>query len=494
MEEFTVSTYSEYVAATEQIYGEYTATETLIVLRGQTAEYRLPDGRLAIVPSGFRTAHPGVPKGLERALSSYFEAYLRTADELTRTLFERDFSGSFETFIDDYQLNWGGPSGRYHASELTDLPSIYAAFTNPRFAAAVAQHYGAPTGMLDVTTDPDVALWFAAHRYCHGGQGRPVHYESARDPGYVYVLRDAADHVVPLSTFLFDWNTRPRRQQAAALFGLYDLPPDGLLERVLQFTPRCAVPQRPAGNTFADLVIARIEIGKAVSSRVAGWTATHLFPCPGEDALYAHLLKNCSWVEEFVHCGASPEPSASSIATSTFRTRPVKANRELASDPSWFTVLLLGDDAHAAHEYAWRFSYAGSILGVVNLFDKQGLNLIAVTVDEAKELILESGVAAIFFCDVGRALIRDGIADDVCQRIAQSGKVVIPAYTNLDEHERRFSEAAFRILDPVNELSEGQKITMCIRSAIEMSWQLRRAAPSSICRKQFSDGLRVLFR
>jgi len=169
----------------------------------------------------------------------------------------------------------------------------------------------------------------------------------------------------------------------------------------------------------------------------------------------------------------------------------VIANRELASDPSWFTVLLLGDDAAAALTLAWRSSYAGSPYGVVNLFGKQGINLIVVSVDEAKELILESGVVAIFFCDVGRRLIRDGTADDMCQRIAQSGRVVFPSYTNLDEHERRFSEAPFGMLDST---LEGVKITKWIRSAIEMSWQLSRAAPSSICRKQFSDNLHVLFR
>jgi hypothetical protein len=251
------------------------------------------------------------------------------------------------------------------------------------------------------------------------------------------------------------------------------------------------VPQRPAGNTFADLVIARISIGKTVSSRVAGWTTTHLFPYPDEDALYAHLLKNCSWVREFAHCGALPEPSARPIATPTLRSRPVVANRELVSDQSWFTVLLLGDDASAAYQYAFRFSYAGSILGVVNLFDKQGLNLIEVTVDEAKKLILESGVAAILFCDVGSALIRVGIAHDICQRIAQSGKVVIPVYFNLDERRRHASEDPWEIGDPP---SEGKKITQWIRSAIELSWQLRRAAPSSTCRKHFSDRLHVLFQ
>ena len=175
MEEFTVSTYSEYAAAIEQIYGDYTATETLIVFRGQAAEYRLPDGRLAIVPSAFRTAHPGVPEGLARALSSYFEAYLRTADELTRRLFEQNYSGSFKTFIADYSQYSVGPL--YHASEVTDLLSIHAAFTNLRFTVAVAQHYGTPTGMLDLTTDPDVTALALAWLPLGSGRRNLAHWK-----------------------------------------------------------------------------------------------------------------------------------------------------------------------------------------------------------------------------------------------------------------------------------------------------------------------------
>jgi len=486
MENFTVSTYSEYAAVTAQIYGEYTESETLIVFRGQTTEYRLPDGRLAIVPSVLRMVRrAGEPDGLDQALSSYFEAYLRTADELTGTLFERHFGGSFETFVRNYLFTFD-LSDPYHEVELTALPAVWASLNDRRFAAAVAQHYGAPTDMLDVTADPDVALWFAMHRYCRGGPGCPVHYEAACDPGYVYVFRAASDLIMPLSTFLFDCNMRPRRQQAAALFPRYEMPSsDELREPDFRL--------RWSAGTFAEAVIARIGIAKAFSSRVAGWTTTHMFPGPSEDSLYAHLLKSCSWVEKFVHCCASPESTESPVVAPTFRTRPVQARRELASDPSWFTVLLLGDDASAVYEYAWRFSYAGNPLGVVNLFDKEGLNLIEVTADEAKDLILEPGVVAILFCDVGEALKRDGIANDLCQRIAESGRIVNVNYINLDEHWRRYSEAPFE-MDPRLISGEGHKITRWIRSGIEVSWQLQRAAPSSCCRKQFSDNLRVLFR
>jgi hypothetical protein len=122
-----------------------------------------------------------------------------------------------------------------------------------------------------------------------------------------------------------------------------------------------------------------------------------------------HLLENCNWVEEFVHSGASTKPAVSSSTTPILRTRPVESKHELASDPSWITVLLLGDDAPAACAYAWRFSCTGSPLGVVNLFNKQGLNLIAVTVDEAKDLILESGVAAILSAPSAMASVADSI-------------------------------------------------------------------------------------
>jgi hypothetical protein len=486
MEEFTVSTYSEYAAVTEQIYGDYTESEALIVFRGQTAEHRLPDGRLALIPSGLRRAlRPGEPDGLKQALSSYFEAYLRTADTLTRTLFERHFGGSFETFVRNYlfTFNFNEP---YQEVALTDLPAVWASCFDRRFATAIAQHYGAPTDMLDVTTDPDVALWFAMNRYCRRGPGYPIHYEAACDSGYVYVLSAPSELIVPLSTYLFDCNMRPRRQQAAALFPRYEDPSSDELRK-----PDFSL--RWSAGTFAEVVIARIEIATAVSSAVAGWTTTRMFPGPSEDSLYAHLLKNCSWVENFVHCCASPEPSESSVVTPTFRARPVQSSRELASDPSWLTILLLGDDAPAVYEYAWKFLYAGNPVGVVNLFDKEGLNLIEVTVDEAKDMIADSGVVAILFCDVDGVLIRDGIADDLCQRIAQSEKVVNVHYLNVDEHWRRVSESPFTT-DPVVSTSEGHKITRWIRSTIEVSWQLQRAAPSSLCRRQFSDNLRVLFR
>jgi FRG domain len=51
---------------------------------------------------------------------------------------------------------------------------------------AILQHYGLPTRALDVTLDPNVALWFACHR-AEKVEGK-LHYTRSPESGYVYVL------------------------------------------------------------------------------------------------------------------------------------------------------------------------------------------------------------------------------------------------------------------------------------------------------------------
>ena len=62
---------------------------------------------------------------------------------------------------------------------------------------------------LNVTTDPDVALWFAIHKDTRWDSGRCVDYESAGGAGYVYPLQVIAEprHIIPLSAFFFDGDT-----------------------------------------------------------------------------------------------------------------------------------------------------------------------------------------------------------------------------------------------------------------------------------------------
>ncbi len=78
MDEFAVASYSEYAKVMKRLYGEYTESGSLIVFRGQTSEHRLPDGRLALIPSAFRSPPPALkPTGLMPAVTRYLERYRR---------------------------------------------------------------------------------------------------------------------------------------------------------------------------------------------------------------------------------------------------------------------------------------------------------------------------------------------------------------------------------------------------------------------------------
>ena len=490
MDEFVVASHSDYARVVKRLYGDYTAEGHLIVFRGQSSEHRLPDGRLALIPSAFRSPYPAVnPKGLMPAVTRYLELYLKTADELTRRIFREGFGNRLKTLIEEYDPP-SPVSALFHTSELTDLPAVAAVFWNMEFWLAVAQHYGLPTGLLDVTTDPDVALWFAVHKYTRLGRGRRVGYKPADGASYVYALRVMAEprQVIPLSTFFFDGDTRPRRQQAALLSGIYNTPPDHLLERILKAVPRGAFLPRPAGNTFAEMVIARIVVEKAFRSPAVERPAERLFPCPDDDRLYARLLEKCDWVETLTHCARVGQRSRHQVMTPTEQSRPVKSRRELADDPSWFTILFVGQDADAALAYAWRCIYFGSPLGRFNLFERAGLNLIVATAEETKSLIMEAGVAVILFCDVGNSLIRSGAVKAICRIIARKQRVVVPVYSKLGEAERRFSARPFDLLVETA-TSEAEKVTRSICGAIELSWQLQRADAGSTCRKQFTASL-----
>lgn len=127
MNEFAVASRSDYARVVKRLYGKYTESGHLIVFRGQTSEHRLPDGRLALIPCDFRSPHPPVePTGLKPAVTRYLELYLKTADEFTRRMFKVRFGSSFRTFIDEY--NPASPvSASFYASELTDLPAVFAA-------------------------------------------------------------------------------------------------------------------------------------------------------------------------------------------------------------------------------------------------------------------------------------------------------------------------------------------------------------------------------
>jgi FRG domain len=176
---------------------------------------------------------------------------------------------------------------------------------------AILQHYGLPTRALDVTLDPNVALWFACHR-AEKVEGE-LHYTRSPESGYVYVLwipvtiaanggrsyrqaqRRGHRHGVktvssPLELALLvdlsasmtmierDVRTRAVRQRAALLLGNIN-------------RPDWAV------NASAEYLVGKIIVGPQVlrGLDVKAWKEKYrtsfLFPSPSEDRLLSALLK-----------------------------------------------------------------------------------------------------------------------------------------------------------------------------------------------------------
>jgi hypothetical protein len=230
------------------------------------------------------------------------------------------------------------------------------------------------------------------------------------------------------------------------------------------------------------MVIARIVVTLDSITMSCAQPTEHLFPSSDEDKLYQCLLNECQWVDRFGYLQKRITVEGDIL------TRPVIADRATANDTGWFTVLLLGEDAGATLAYAARSIFMGSPIGRINLFERHGLNFVVGTEGEVKTMITEAGVAAVLFCDIGAAMLRKGTVADVCRAIKQSGKVVVPVYTNMDESDRWASAEPSRLLDETAS-GEAWKITNTLNKAISLSWQLHHAKMDSPRRKLFDDML-----
>jgi hypothetical protein len=178
---------------------------------------------------------------------------------------------------------------------------------------AILQHYGLPTRALDVTLDPNVALWFACHR-AEKVEGN-LHYTKSPESGYVYALwipvtiagaddggrsyrwaqRRGHRHGVksvssPLELALLvdlsasmtmierDVRTRAVRQRAALLLGNVNRPDW-------------------ATNACAEYLVGKIIVapqvlrGLEVKASTARYRTSFLFPSPSEDRLLSALLE-----------------------------------------------------------------------------------------------------------------------------------------------------------------------------------------------------------
>jgi FRG domain len=151
------------------------------------------------------------------------------------------------------------------------------------FAEALIQHYGYQTAYIDVTPSPDVALWFATHRF-EGHMdapygAAPVHltwpawHITPTAPGVIYVL-----DVQP-------WDGVSAIQEGVFV-DLLPIAPDGVNR-----------PRRQAGGLLrADgdlypLAGAKFEIDFPWQETGLDWSTDYIFPGPAEDPIYANLLR-----------------------------------------------------------------------------------------------------------------------------------------------------------------------------------------------------------
>lgn len=145
---------------------------------------------------------------------------------------------------------------------------------------ALAQHYGIPTSGIDVTSDLDVAVWFAVNRFVSdaGGRARYVEMQAADYPAdrrrwpAIFVIQPAIES---LKSSIWGVETlksvglsalRPTRQKALFFMGA-----DGIHRNRLAEALVCVVRLRP-GSYRTDL------------------TYEYLFPPALRDPVYASML------------------------------------------------------------------------------------------------------------------------------------------------------------------------------------------------------------
>ena len=158
-----------------------------------------------------------------------------------------------------------------HGREIERETKVFPTGVTELRHGLILQHYGAPTGYLDITSDPEIGLWFALNTLEHG-RYRP-HAWSGDDPAawpVVYVMALVED-VHPFIDSAALWKdtdaVRPQRQHCGLLGGsgnLFRNFPACFVSAALRLTP--------------GFVVAR---SRATSD---------IFPGPDEDPFLARLL------------------------------------------------------------------------------------------------------------------------------------------------------------------------------------------------------------
>jgi hypothetical protein len=159
--------------------------------------------------------------------------------------------------------------------ELTNLKIIEWNFGLSTFKSGLLlQHYGAPTGWLDITKDPQVALWMATHRYSKdinkyqafsGSENLPSKWPTI----FVFLLRKNRHPYLDSSSILEGTNIlRPQRQKCGLLGGSSNL----------------------SRNHTARYISLKIRISPKFKKQ---WNVNqnYFFPDPAEDIFLQRLLK-----------------------------------------------------------------------------------------------------------------------------------------------------------------------------------------------------------
>jgi hypothetical protein len=283
------------------------------VFRGQSKEYE------TITPSLFRLREPLDLKPLMKAADNlYMTAHdviaamirLRERDDYRygrplggsgdedeapkgllgrlRAWFRRTFSllrsdhddGDYSDGIDWMNIPMG--SGMGTEESYSELSRYYwSRAPSEGTSMAMLQHYGAPSGTLDVSFDRCVALWFACHAY--RGQNGNASYRKNDEPGVVYVMDVPEGRLIDIrggETIAFD--ERPKTIPVAGLRGWRQH--GGLI----------------FGATMDDRDLMKYVVKKIIvapgafdqnDDRLKLMTQQWLFPSAEEDDFYRELLK-----------------------------------------------------------------------------------------------------------------------------------------------------------------------------------------------------------
>ena len=220
------------------------------------------------------------------------------------------------TRFHNLQRLWSGPVS--HDAMVQDFRHRYVREflrVNTQFqpvVMAILQHYGLPTKALDVTFDPNVALWFAlsvAKR-----EGERLRFEAAQETGYVYALW------VPVT---YDWTGgrgkyyRRARSQGHGIQRLtsptepavmVDL--SSSMTMIARDRRTRAIRQRAAlltalvlrpdwsSNAYAEYLVARLTVPPKLLRQLQTqkgqekYHSAYLIPTAAEDRLLATLLES----------------------------------------------------------------------------------------------------------------------------------------------------------------------------------------------------------